>query len=340
MQMVQRILLTFLLLLVVTSTWGYLPSTHQWLAQQSLNLLIEDRTLPLPGELLEAPGKLALLNGVADPDNPASQASSPAFLAFPNHAWHPLEHRGWLRFRGAASVAAELFERAVVQWNGGNKNIALFTLGQSLHFLQDATIPHHSNANWINQISGDGHAWYEDWVELNRQKLLASPPGMYTFSSLEKHYTPDTPWGWVDYAAHQSWEFYPAVKNVTFTFNQEGYFKQVADSGAPQKLVPLAQKLGAGYLALFFRRISSASGGPIVLAGDINRDGKVSVTDAVQVLRLSLTSGTISPEDLAIADVAPKPGSEGRPYGDGRVTLADAVRILKRSLGLEKDPWP
>jgi hypothetical protein len=52
-----------------------------------------------------------------------------------------------------------------------------------------------------------------------------------------------------------------------------------------------------------------------------------------------LAFGTGGAESLP-GDIAPSPGTDGRPYGDGALTLSDAIRILRRVLGLEPDPWP
>ncbi len=70
------------------------------------------------------------------------------------------------------------------------------------------------------------------------------------------------------------------------------------------------------------------------LMGDLNGDGKVSLGDAVLALRIALGVLTPTPDQVKMADVAPKPG------GDGKITVGDVVRILRRSVGLEPDPWP
>lgn len=85
-------------------------------------------------------------------------------------------------------------------------------------------------------------------------------------------------------------------------------------------------------------RVRTVGGAGGVL-GDVDGDGTISVRDAMTALRSVVFGGSISPEVLAAMDVAPKPGTNGRPYGDGKVTVADVIRILRRSVGLEPQ-WP
>jgi hypothetical protein len=66
-------------------------------------------------------------------------------------------------------------------------------------------------------------------------------------------------------------------------------------------------------------------------------------------LELDVIEGEPAYDDLLLGggaftmlagDVAPKPGTGGRPFGDGKLTIADALRVLRRVIGLEPDPWP
>lgn len=68
--------------------------------------------------------------------------------------------------------------------------------------------------------------------------------------------------------------------------------------------------------------------------GDVNGDGIIALQDVLLVLRASLGLTTLTPEASADADVAPRPGTQGRLYGDGQVTVADAIRILQVVVGL------
>lgn len=77
-----------------------------------------------------------------------------------------------------------------------------------------------------------------------------------------------------------------------------------------------------------------------IVYGDLNQDGKLDVSDALLALRIAIGAAEASPEALTAGDVAPVPGTAGRPFGDGSITIADAVRILRRAIGMEAGPWP
>lgn len=76
-----------------------------------------------------------------------------------------------------------------------------------------------------------------------------------------------------------------------------------------------------------------------VLWGDISGDGKINIADATLALRIAV--GLVSPTEKQIqaGDVAPKPGTGGRAFGDGMIRINDVVRILRRIVGLEQT-WP
>ena len=76
----------------------------------------------------------------------------------------------------------------------------------------------------------------------------------------------------------------------------------------------------------------------LVLAGDLNTDGQVTVADALLALQVAIGTRALSPQALTLADVAPK-RADGT-YGDGVVGVNDAIRILRRAVGLELNPWP
>jgi subtilisin family serine protease len=78
---------------------------------------------------------------------------------------------------------------------------------------------------------------------------------------------------------------------------------------------------------------------PAGVPGDVNGDGQITLTDVVLLLRDVVGVAALPADRLALADVAPKPGTNGRAYGDGQVNLADVVRLLRRAVGLEQ-VWP
>ncbi len=80
---------------------------------------------------------------------------------------------------------------------------------------------------------------------------------------------------------------------------------------------------------------------PAVLPGDVNRNGRVDVVDALTVLRSIVGLVTLDAAQQQAADIAPKPGLNGRPYGDGKADVRDVIRILRRAASLDTEPtWP
>lgn len=76
-----------------------------------------------------------------------------------------------------------------------------------------------------------------------------------------------------------------------------------------------------------------------VVYGDVNGDGKVNVLDISLILSIAVGLVKPTPAQLLAGDVAPKPGTQGRPFGDGVINIFDAARILRAALGLEH-PFP
>jgi len=64
-----------------------------------------------------------------------------------------------------------------------------------------------------------------------------------------------------------------------------------------------------------------------------NRDGTVTVGDALVALRFALGLETPTQDDIAHGDVAPL-GPQGQPSPDGAINVGDALVILRKALGL------
>ena len=77
-----------------------------------------------------------------------------------------------------------------------------------------------------------------------------------------------------------------------------------------------------------------------VTPGDVNGDGRITIADAILALQIAIGVITPTQQQLIAAEVAPPPGTMGRPATGSPVTVGDAARILRRALGLEPDPWP
>jgi len=67
--------------------------------------------------------------------------------------------------------------------------------------------------------------------------------------------------------------------------------------------------------------------------GDTDRDGKVTIRDAVLILRKSIGLSKIENQDILLGDLFPLRGVGKRPIGDGELTPSDAISIMSISLG-------
>jgi hypothetical protein len=72
--------------------------------------------------------------------------------------------------------------------------------------------------------------------------------------------------------------------------------------------------------------------------GDVTGNGEVNAQDATQMLRLFLGLKSPTPNEMKAGDVRPRPGLEGRAYGDNRIQGDDVGWVVRRFLGLETTP--
>jgi hypothetical protein len=71
--------------------------------------------------------------------------------------------------------------------------------------------------------------------------------------------------------------------------------------------------------------------------GDYNNDGKLSVADAVLLLRTVVGLYQPSPSQVLCGDVAPVPGANHRSAGDGALAVNDVSRLLHKLVGALSD---
>jgi virginiamycin B lyase len=77
---------------------------------------------------------------------------------------------------------------------------------------------------------------------------------------------------------------------------------------------------------------------PYFIPGDVNNDGDVNVGDLVAMIQVALSLRTASEFEIGAGDVRPKPGTNGKAYGDGKIRMDDVNWTLRRSLGLTGQP--
>jgi hypothetical protein len=101
----------------------------------------------------------------------------------------------------------------------------------------------------------------------------------------------------------------------------------------------LPNELGTQAIAnAFLKQIALVEAGSGILYGDLNGDGKVSVTDVTRMLQIVIGLVEPSGQDLLVGDVKPKPGLNGQAFGDGKISIQDVSWALRRALDLETAP--
>ncbi len=72
--------------------------------------------------------------------------------------------------------------------------------------------------------------------------------------------------------------------------------------------------------------------------GDVNGDNAINIQDVTLLLQMYLDLVDPTPEQFLAGDVRPRPGTDGRTYGDGKLLGDDLNWVLRRVVGLETAP--
>ena len=123
-----------------------------------------------------------------------------------------------------------------------------------------------------------------------------------------------------------------AVKLEAQNYRFAGWVKDGILDPSPTLTFPVEKAL-----TLVARYLPVAAVTP-VLRGDLNNNGWIELGDSLLALKFAVGARVPTPEQVAVADVAPK-HADGT-AGDGRLGLNDAIRLLRRTVGLEPDPFP
>ncbi|HEY3283917.1 MAG TPA: hypothetical protein VGN26_16745 [Armatimonadota bacterium] len=74
---------------------------------------------------------------------------------------------------------------------------------------------------------------------------------------------------------------------------------------------------------------------PPLLVGDLDHSGKADVKDVILALRIATGIAEPTQDNLAVGDLSPLVGVNGRDMGDGQIGVADVLAIMKLVLGLQ-----
>ncbi|MEL7567325.1 MAG: zinc dependent phospholipase C family protein [Dehalobacterium sp.] len=150
-----------------------------------------------------------------------------------HHFYHAKKGSGLLGRTPADVFCRRYFLWALKFWRQGNYKKSMFFLGAAAHFIQDICEPHHSNC-----CIGIGHHRYEDWVAEHKNDYTVSSEGFY-----RGYQEPDR---WIREYAPKSYELLDLVTEKAGI----NHYQQ-----ATEYLLPLTQRVTAGFLHNFFRYV-------------------------------------------------------------------------------------
>lgn len=152
------------------------------------------------------------------------------------HFYNPFSHRGLYGCRSSMQRFGKYYRNALVHWDCGDRDKAMFYLGAAVHLIQDATIPQHGNVNLLKS-----HRKYEQWiykVHDDFEHYSVTGGGLYY----------SNPYEYIEKNAKQTIEVYRRYKNLK---SPKQKFFRIANV-----TFPLAQKTTAGCLLNFYKTVN------------------------------------------------------------------------------------
>jgi len=153
------------------------------------------------------------------------------------HFYNPYTHRGLYGCRSSMQRFGKYYRNALVHWDCGDYEKAMFYLGAAAHLIQDATIPQHGSIHLLRS-----HRKYEQWI--------------YKVHDDFKHYSVksggiylENPYEYIEKNAKKTLWAYRRYRNIK---KPEQRYYRIANV-----TFPLAQKSTAGLLLCFYRTVKS-----------------------------------------------------------------------------------
>ncbi|TEB06874.1 Phospholipase C precursor [Pelotomaculum schinkii] len=143
-----------------------------------------------------------------------------------SHYFDPVVNQGLGPWPDARLEFDNCFNKAITNWERGDKGRYYFYLGAASHLIQDLCVPHHAKG-----AAFSGHKEYENWVLKNYNNFVVEAGGIYN-----KIFTPSD---WLLFNARLSRCYFPYVSNI----GTDSSYKL-----ATSVLLPLAQRSTAGFL--------------------------------------------------------------------------------------------
>ncbi len=152
------------------------------------------------------------------------------------HFYNPYTHRGLYGCKSSKQRFQKYYGCALVHWDCGDKDKAMFYLGAAVHLVQDSTIPQHGSVKLLKS-----HRKFEQWVHKVHDDFLH-----YSVSKGGIYY--DNPNAYIE---ANSREAIAAHKKYSLIKKPAEKFFKIAN-----RTFPLAQQTTAGCLMNFYNKIN------------------------------------------------------------------------------------
>jgi phospholipase C len=152
------------------------------------------------------------------------------------HFYNPYTQRGLYGCKSSKQLFRRYYGCALVHWDCGDRDKAMFYLGAAVHLIQDSTIPQHGSVKLLKS-----HSKYERWIHRVHDDFLhysAAEGGIYL----------DSPFEYIDKNSKEAIEAY--TKYSLIKDHSEKFFR------IANRTFPLAQKTTAGCLMNFYNKIN------------------------------------------------------------------------------------
>jgi len=154
------------------------------------------------------------------------------------HFYNPYTKKGLYGCKSSMQRFRKYYGCALVHWDCGDRDKAMFYLGAAVHLIQDSTIPQHGSVKLLKS-----HRKYEQWIHKVHDDFIhysVKEGGLYF----------DSPYEYIEKNAREaiaSYSKYSLIKNPS------DRFFRIAN-----RTFPLAQKTTAGCLMNFYNTINNA----------------------------------------------------------------------------------
>lgn len=153
------------------------------------------------------------------------------------HFYNPYTHKGLYGCKSSKQRFAQYYGCALVHWDCGDKDKAMFYLGAAVHLIQDSTIPQHGSVNLLKS-----HRRFELWV-------IDVHDDFEYYAVRDKLIYYDNPCTYIEKNARKAIETYR--KYSLIKDEGEKYFK------ITNVIFPLAQRTTTGCLLNFYQKIQN-----------------------------------------------------------------------------------